>query len=200
MFNAVLTFAVHRSIHRILNALTSEEVYRMYVRLPPNNFSFPESLPPEQNKAQFVPFFNQCLGALDGTHVPAYVPEVLRAAYRNWKGDISQNVLAACSFDMRILYVLSGWEGSASDSRVFEDARTSDFWIPPERYYLGDAGYANSDVVLAPYRGVRYHLKEWGTNNLRYVIISFRVRSNVYFLDLKIIKNYSIIATQSSVM
>ena len=84
---------------------------------------------------------------------------------------MSQNVLVACSLDMKIVYVLSGWEGSASDSRVFNDARTSDFRVPPDRYYLGDAGYGNSDAVMVPYRGVRYHLKEWGSGDNRFVII-----------------------------
>lgn len=29
-------------------------------------------------------------------------------------------------------------------------------------YYLCDNGYANSEGFLTPYKGVRYHLKEWG--------------------------------------
>ena len=29
-------------------------------------------------------------------------------------------------------------------------------------YYLCDNGYANSDGFLTPFKGVRYHLKEWG--------------------------------------
>ena len=29
------------------------------------------------------------------------------------------------------------------------------------KYYLVDAGYANTRDFLAPFRGVRYHLKEW---------------------------------------
>ena len=120
-----------------------------------------------------MPYFRGCLGALDGSHVPAYVPETMRPAYRNRKGEVSQNVLIACTFDMKIVYVLSGWEGSASDSRIFEDARISDFRIPPDRYYLGDAGYANSDAVLVPYRSVRYHLKEWGSTDNRCVHILF---------------------------
>lgn len=159
-----------RSIHRILAALTSKNIYRMYVKLPPDNQSFQESIGGTWNKRNFVPYFNGCLGALDGTHIPVYVPETMRAAYRNRKGEVSQNVLAVCSFDMKIVYMLSGWEGSASDSRVFEDAHASDFRIPPDRYYLGDAGYANSDAVMVPYRGVRYHLKEWGSAKNRYVI------------------------------
>ena len=65
------------------------------------------------------------------------------------------------------LYILPGWEGSAANSRVFEDAQNSDFVIPEGRYYLVDAGYANSDKLLVPYRGVRYHLKEWASRGNR---------------------------------
>ena len=32
---------------------------------------------------------------------------------------------------------------------------------------MGDAGYALSWKVLTPYRGVRYHLKEWAQGNRR---------------------------------
>jgi hypothetical protein len=70
----------------------------------------------------------------------------------------SQNVLAACSF--KFVYVLSGWEGSASDSLVYQDARATDFQIPEGRYYPADASYPNTDGLLAPYRGLRYHLRE----------------------------------------
>jgi hypothetical protein len=31
---------------------------------------------------------------------------------------------------------------------------------PPGKYWLGDAGYPNTDTILVPYRGTRYHLKE----------------------------------------
>ena len=33
-----------------------------------------------------------------------------------------QNVLAAISFDLKFIYVLAGWEGSAHDSHVLNDA------------------------------------------------------------------------------
>jgi hypothetical protein len=64
--------------------------------------------------------------------------------------------------DMSFVYCLPGWEGSASDTRVYDDARAKDFTIPDGKYYLADAGYGLSDTLLVPYRGVRYHLKEWG--------------------------------------
>ncbi|KAI3834535.1 hypothetical protein MKW92_015111, partial [Papaver armeniacum] len=51
-----------------------------------------------------------CIGAIDGTHIPAMVSEDEQDVYRNRKGFISQNVLVACSFDLQFQYVLAGWE------------------------------------------------------------------------------------------
>jgi hypothetical protein len=146
-------------IHRIIDALTSNKFYHRYVKLPTGDEPLAHEI---RSSKAFYPFFKDCLGALDGTHIAAFTPELLRPAYRNRKGQVSQNVLAVCSMDMCFLYVLPGWEGSASDSRVFEDARGSDFHIPWGKYYLADAGYGLSDALLVPYRGVTYHLKEWG--------------------------------------
>jgi hypothetical protein len=67
----------------------------------------------------------------------------------------------ACSFDLRFVYVLSGWEGSAADATIYHDARHTDFHIPAGKYYLADAGFPLCDELLVPYRGVRYHLNEW---------------------------------------
>lgn len=52
------------------------------------------------------------------------VPKQKAPSFRNRKGDVSQNVLAACNFDLEFMYVLSGWEGSAHDSKVLNDALT----------------------------------------------------------------------------
>jgi hypothetical protein len=46
------------------------------------------------------------------------------SSYRDSHGNISQNVLAACNFDLEFMYVLSGWEGSAHDSKVLNDGLT----------------------------------------------------------------------------
>ena len=86
-----------------------------------------DKVPPQIcNNAKFFPFFEGCLGAVDGTHIESFIPSEDIPRYRNQKGDLSQNVLAACAFDLRFCYVLSGWEGSAADGRVFEDARRVD--------------------------------------------------------------------------
>lgn len=104
-------------------------------------------------------------------HIPAHVPEGQQTAYHNRKGQLSQNVLAACDFDLRFVYVLPGWEGSAADSHVFDHARSNDFVIPDGRYYLGDAGYPSSVSLLVPYWSTRYHLKEWEQGKHRYARI-----------------------------
>lgn len=159
---------MNRSIHRILNTLTFSEIYHEYLQLPPDDLSFPDFVLGTRSKRKFVPYFNGCLGALDGTHVPVHASETSHAAYRDRKGNVSQNVLIACSLDMKIVYVLSGWEGSASDSRVFNHAwNTMDFKIPADHYYLGNSGYANSEAVMVPYRSMCYRLKEWGSTNNR---------------------------------
>jgi hypothetical protein len=113
------------------------------------------------NNYRFSPYFNDCLGALDGTHIEMLIPSELQPRYRNRKGTLSQNVLAVCNFNMEFVYILAGWEGSAHDVRVLQDAQFAHgFKTPKQKYWLGDAGYANSEFVLSPYRGVRYHLKE----------------------------------------
>jgi len=105
-------------------------------------------------------FFGDCIGALDGSHILIKVNQEMQTRCRNHKGTISQNVLAACNFDLTFSYVLAGWEGSAHDGRVLRDARSKDFLIPDGKYYLGDAGYGLSNKVLTPYRGTRYHVRE----------------------------------------
>jgi hypothetical protein len=41
------------------------------------------------------------------------------------------------------------------------------FKVPTEKFYLVDGGCANTTSFLAPYRGVRYHLKEFGHGHQR---------------------------------
>lgn len=95
-----------------------------------------------------------CLGAIDGTHVPITMCQSAATPYRNRKGTLSQNVMLACDFDLNFVYVSTGWEGSASDAGVLSSAIKSEFQVPAGKYYLVDGGYANKPCFLAPYRGV----------------------------------------------
>lgn len=62
------------------------------------------------------------MGALDGTYINVRVPQADRDRYRNRKGQVSVNVLGVCDVNMNFVYVLTGWEGSAANSRVLRDA------------------------------------------------------------------------------
>jgi hypothetical protein len=119
------------------------------------------------NNPKFNPFFNNCIGAIDGCHIPAVVGLDEQSLFRNRKGFISQNILAAVNFDMTFSYCLAGWEGSAHDSRVYRDALTKGLTVYVEKYYVVDCGYGLSRHCLPPYRGVRYHLKEWNVAGLQ---------------------------------
>ena len=70
--------------------------------------------------------------------------------------------MIACDFDLNITFISCGWEGSATDARVLSSAIIKGFKVPEGKFYLVDGGYANTQSFLAPYRGVRYHLKEFG--------------------------------------
>jgi hypothetical protein len=71
---------------------------------------------------KYASYFQDCVGALDGTHIHAFVPLAEAIPYRNRKGTLSQNVLGVCTFDLQFCFVYLRWEGSAHDVRVLEDA------------------------------------------------------------------------------
>lgn len=107
------------------------------------------------------------MGALDGTHIAAWVPANQAPPSRNQKGYLSHNVLATFDFNLEFTYVLAGWDGSAHDYRVLEDAIVNGgLRIRSGKYLLADAGYYNTDFSLTSYCGVRYHLKEQAAANL----------------------------------
>jgi hypothetical protein len=62
---------------------------------------------------------------------------------------------------------MAGWEGSASDATVLKSALDDGFTVPRGKFFLVDAGYANTPQFIAPYRSVRYHVREQGAANER---------------------------------
>ncbi|KAL0405795.1 UNVERIFIED_CONTAM: hypothetical protein Slati_3893400 [Sesamum latifolium] len=102
-------------------------------------------------------WFKGCLGALDGTFIDVRVAEHEKGRYRTRKGRVAVNVLGVCNPNMQFIYVLSGWEGSATDSRMLRDAihRDGGLRVPNGNYYLCDNGYANAEGFLT-------HTEEYG--------------------------------------
>ncbi|KAG6488995.1 hypothetical protein ZIOFF_050253 [Zingiber officinale] len=117
------------------------------------------------NNPKWFSYFKNCLGAIDGIHVSAWTPSSIQTSFRGRKIIVTQNVMLACDFDMLFTFVYTGWEGTANDSRVFIDALTrheNNFPKPcGDQFYLVDSGYPNMPGFLAPYRGRRYHLRDY---------------------------------------
>ncbi|KAK9273745.1 hypothetical protein L1049_018555 [Liquidambar formosana] len=164
--NRVTSFFFYRSLettsrhyHCVLRAIISLE--DQFLKQPNRSEVPPQIL----HSSRFFPYFKDCIGALDGTHVRVKVSPIDAPRYRGRKDYPTQNVLAACSFDLRFTYVLPGWEGTASDSRIIKNAltREDNLQIPEGKYYLVDAGYMLKSSLLPPYKGIRYHLKEYST-------------------------------------
>ncbi|KAH0636005.1 hypothetical protein KY290_036405 [Solanum tuberosum] len=113
----------------------------------------------EKNRSVKVDYIRSgwsgCLGALDGTYISIRVEAIYKPRYRTRKGDIATNVLGVCDRNLNFIYVLPGWEGSAVDGRVLQDAivRRNGLKVPQGDYYLCDGGYTNGNGFLSPYRG-----------------------------------------------
>lgn len=111
---------VSRTFSRVLTCLLK----LAHDNIAPKDPTFAEMHPNLENPA-FWPNFNDCIGAIDGTHIKVVVDKSKRIPYLNRHNETSQNVLVVCDFDMRFTFVLSGWPGSAHDMRVFKDAITT---------------------------------------------------------------------------
>ena len=148
---------IHSVIHEVIACFTRIG-HSFYIRPTEDT---PANI---RNNPRFSPFFDDCRGALDGSHIPIVTND---GNFRNRKKFMSTNVLGVVNFDLTFSYVLAGWEGSAHDADVLRDALSKGLLRYPLRYYLGDAGYSLNWYTLVPYRGVRYHLKEWARGNAR---------------------------------
>ena len=139
-------------------------IYKSVVRPATAGTALAEGIASNGN---YMPYFKDCVGAVNGTHIPVSPPaDVNKAAWRNRKGYTSQNVLEICDFDTYFTNVLFRWEGSAADSTLWLEAnRSAIVKIPNGKYVPGNAGFQNCDTCLVPYRSVCYHLQEWARGN-----------------------------------
>ncbi|XP_057416615.1 uncharacterized protein LOC130711133 [Lotus japonicus] len=156
---------VSRHFHRVLQAVI--ELEEVYLKQPDGTHVPQEIL----DNHRFNPYFKinecqDCVGAIDCTHVRVKVPVEHAPRYRGRKEYPTQNVFAACSFDLKFTYVLPGWEGTASDSRIVKSALTREYAlkVPQGKYYLADVGFTLKACLITPYRGERYHLQEYSRN------------------------------------
>lgn len=149
---------ISRHFNNVLKAIKS--LSREFLQAPPVNTPLHIL-----GSKRLFPYFKDCIGVIDGMHIPANVPAKDQSRFRNKKGSLSQNVLAACTFDLQFIFIYPGWEGSASDSRVLKavlDDPDQNFpHIAEGKYYLIDTSYLNMEGFIAPFQGVRYSMHEF---------------------------------------
>jgi hypothetical protein len=92
-----------RYFKQILQVLVTSPFYTTCVQLPDADSSTPPKI---WKSAKFHPVFNCTLGAIDGTHILCTSSAAGHDATRNCKGTLTQNCLAACSFDLHFMYFM----------------------------------------------------------------------------------------------
>lgn len=147
---------VKRKLDEVLSAILRFAVDT----LKPGEGEFARVSPVLRNDDRYWPFFKDCIGALDGTHIPVRPPSRNADAYRGRKMEPTTNVLAICNFHMKFIYAYVGVPGRAHDSKVLTHCARyeASFPHPPTgKYYLVDSGYSTRTGYLGPHRRVRYH-------------------------------------------
>ncbi|GJZ52006.1 putative nuclease HARBI1 [Tanacetum coccineum] len=159
---------ISRAFHEVLEAITGrgsgfQRLAHDIIRPKDPSFRFiPSQI---MNDQRYMPYFKDCIGCIDGTHIGACIPENQQVPYIGRKGVPTFNVMANCDFDMCFTFISVGWEGSAHDTRVFLHALNTsslNFPKPPRgKYYLVDKGYPNRNGYLVPYSKTRYHQSQF---------------------------------------
>jgi len=132
---------IYKAVYKVLCGLV--QLHKKVVKLPLNY-----TLDKVADDPKRYPFFADCIGALNSTHLPVSIKGGYKrqAPWRSRKGGLTQNVLAAVDFKMNFIYVLAGWEGTAHNCRVIDLAKRKGFEAPLGRYYVADAGYSNTQI------------------------------------------------------
>ena len=90
--------------------------------IKPSDPQFKEVPDKIRNDNWYLPYFKDCIGVIDGTHMPVVVPRDRKTPYIGRKGTTTQNVMAICDFNMCFIFAWVEWESAAHDARVFLEA------------------------------------------------------------------------------
>ena len=105
--------------------------------LKPSDPTFRRVLTKIKDDNRYQPYFKDCIGAIDGTHIPVVVSQSKQIPYIGRKGTPTQNVMVVCDFNMCLTFAWAGWEGTTHDTRIFLEALRREnlhFPHPPTGY------------------------------------------------------------------
>jgi len=131
----------------MVSIFLSPPFYTKYVHLLTSD----NPIPPEIcNNPKFWPYFKNALGALNGSHIHSAPPASEQPICQNRKGFVLQNCLFGCDFSLKFIYSLTGWEGSATDTWVYEDAQqmTCIFLLASSILLMLDIRFAQNFLFL----------------------------------------------------
>ncbi|KAK6139941.1 hypothetical protein DH2020_026317 [Rehmannia glutinosa] len=135
---------ISRHVHIVVEALC--RMAPDYIT-PPDFTNVPDFI---TNNNQLYPFFKDCVGAIDGTIIPAWVPSLKHGTYRSRKGTLARMYLQSCDFNLNFTFVLAGSRRSLADiviaccvvhnfvrkhsafDEIFESVADPDYVPPPE--------------------------------------------------------------------
>ncbi|KAG0498288.1 hypothetical protein HPP92_002979 [Vanilla planifolia] len=125
--------------------------------ITPVDLEFGESRLAVARGTSYLPYFKDCIGILDSTHVKARIPgndQTTHVAKKEWP---TQKIMATCDFNMCFSFVVTGCEGTTHDAKIFNQIirePTYNFPMPPKgKYYLVSSRYPMRRGFLKPYKG-----------------------------------------------
>ncbi|RYR49559.1 hypothetical protein Ahy_A07g036069 isoform B [Arachis hypogaea] len=122
---------IFRQFHHVLSCV--KKLAKNIIR--PIDPSFGDTPKYIMDNDRYWPYFKDCIGAIDGTHIAIHVHQDEQVRFIGRKGNTTTNVMAVCDFNMCFTFIWAGCKGSAHDTRIFMEAlRTKklNFPHPPE--------------------------------------------------------------------
>jgi hypothetical protein len=105
--------------------------------------------------------FPQCVGAIDGSHIPILAPSEHRNEYYNRKGWYSVQLQAVCDHRYRFWDIEVGWPGRAHDARVFANSHLFESAVADTLLPATTERFGNTDVPLCILADPAYPLMDW---------------------------------------
>lgn len=105
--------------------------------------------------------FPQCIGAIDGTHIPIIAPKEHPLDYYNRKGYHSVLMQALVDDQYPFLDVYMGWPGSVHDVRVLGNSKLYQKCEAGSFLPSWNVSFGNTDVPLLILGDPAYPLRPW---------------------------------------